>query len=273
MPAPLETAISSQAATAVVLAGFAFVGFIFLLNVFATSTRPLFGTSVVGERVRIDPRRHEGRALFILAAAFSMGINAAFLYSTSAGLESSVAGRGFVVAQAAFAIEVVALIAALVVLIDMYLLSPGPIYSWVMGVLLTGYVLVRVIAELGRAWSAQEDTGTVGDNVWLAVVAVMPAAVFLAVAVLGRSAWLGSSFLESTRDFVSRSGIGYAAMIAVTGLFLAFTHLFISFRTSIDKLDWWVLALLALVVGVAAAWTAVQSWPEEHAWKSATTND
>jgi hypothetical protein len=250
---------ATQAGMAMLLAAFAFAAFVLLLNNISSTSDTPFGLT------RVRHRSHEGRALFLLVATFTVGILAGFLYATSVGDPDTIS-RGYTIAQVVFGVEVYALITAVLVLLDLYLRTPGPMMVWMLSLAVVGWALFRIVIDIRGEW--KRDVGN--EAIYpLAIASIVPSILVIFLFAAGRVAAMrqqrrstsaNQSGLAMVDSFFLRSSVGYALMMAVIGVYAGTLHVWIT-QTEEARFSTWQLLLLAASLSVAATWTALHSLP------------
>ncbi|MDX2379792.1 MAG: hypothetical protein QNM02_08540 [Acidimicrobiia bacterium] len=271
----VSDAVAAQASIAIVLAAFAFAGFVLLLNNMASADS--------GGRRPVRVRYHslEGRALFLLVATFTIGILAGFLYSTSLGVEGASVYRGYVVAQVAFGVEVFAMITAILILLERYLRKPGPLYAWLISLGVITWSLFRLTVDLYQAWDRDVSTSSA---TWVVAFALLAPALLLVYLVAASGATRfrpeSTTTLRLTltdrriRNFFADSSMGYAAMVAVIGVVTGILHVAVTLGNR-SAFRPWQLLVLSIALGVASVWTILHARParDDAKWETERRQD
>lgn len=249
----------AQVTVAIVLAGFAFAGFILLMDNLRDSNSS-------------ESRALYFQSMFLLAATFSIGTLASFFYALSRGLAPWDAYRGLVFGHTLFTLETLALIASVGWLLGIY----APHYfrrrAWWITVLISGYALCRLAAELVRHVRAGEPG--VGHT-----VAICAVAGFAAVApipfVLRQMKRAASRPIRATdephpgdiepadtlRQGETRRVMKFVFGLAGASMLVAAPQLLFTFVEADGPLPLGVALWLMAVTGALFAWTVSISWP------------
>lgn len=221
---------------AVVLAGFAFAGFVFIL------TRPKLDASSE------ELERRFGAVLFLIGA-FSVGTFSAFLYATSTGVDPWPAYRSLMVAHASFVLLSIVTVAAVVRLLALEDRSKSIMaYAWFMASVMITFFQVRYTAELARAefnLSGGSDTAA-----WVLVIAsVIVLAAAWAIALAG-----------SAPDRVTEA-IPYTSSLAAIAIGVGLLHIYVGFIGGAGSLPTWLTFLLLASTSLFAGWSIIASRP------------
>jgi hypothetical protein len=249
---PVEVA-ANQTNVAVVVAAFAFAGFILLID---RSRQPPVGAL----QEPVDPKRFR-ETLFFLLAAFSIGVLAAFLYATSALATSAVEEpqqRGVwqtvVVAHGVFGLEVLAVAVGVFWLLIQWVDDETWPKLWLLGLLVFGWVAFRWAVALARL--VESDSAMQGGQVWLvAIVGIVPVAATLAIVSHMPRA-------KSLQDATRRNVVWFVAALSVAAVLLAVVHTMLQLLDAgIRPLGSLITVAIALILGSLEAWAIVLVGP------------
>lgn len=227
----------AQVTVAVVLAGFAFAGFVFLL------TRP---------KAEMTAPQLERRfsALLFLIGAFSVGTFSAFLYATSIGTDPWPAYRSLVIAHAGFVLLATVTVAAVMRLLALEHRSKEIMgYAWIMASVMMTFFQFRFAVELARAES-NLDGGS--DLVAGVMVVTSLAGMALAWALGGLDRVPGRL----------KAAIPYTSTLALVAIVTGIVHITSSFSSTTGSLPTWLSVLLMTMTTLFSAWSVLAARPD-----------
>lgn len=242
----------AQVTVSIVLAGFAFAGFILLMD-----------------NLR-DARSDKSQdlyfqSMFLLGATFSIGALSSFFYAVSRGVAPWSAYQAIQFGHALFTLETLALIASVGWLLGIYAPIGLRLQAWYLMCAISSYALIRFCMELIR----HSRDGVDGQFDTVVIGAIAAVAVVIAL-VLGRNKKLseasqpvkGEEKLEPGQlSDETRAVMRYVVALAVTSLLIAVPQLIFTFVDAARPLPSIVAAWLMAMISVIFVWTIVITWP------------
>ena len=245
----------AQVTVAIVLAGFAFAGFVLLMD-----------------NLR-DSRSSESRTLyfqsmFLLAATFSIGTLTSFFYALSRGLAPWDAYRGLIFGHALFTLEILALITSVGWLLGIYTPHYFRRRAWWMMTVIGCYSFVRFTAEVVRHSRQSIEFGSQEISV-IAVAAIIAVVPFAWMAGrwaknggrTGAKKRQGPVSIDETRINRTTDVMRYVFGLATASVLVAIPQLLLTFAEATGPLPFAAQTWLVLVCGSMFTWTVLISQP------------